>query len=210
VDPQDDIAGSGVRWAVERLAVQPSDRVLEIGCGSGVAAAIICERLVEGQMLAIDRSEIQIERARRRNEAHLASGLLSLQTVELADLDVRDARLDKVFAINVNLFWLGPARAELDSVRGTLAPGGRLFLFYETPGSERSGHAAERLTAVLRAQAFTEPEWLTPTPTLFGCVTAPRGGKRRRTRPARRTSPLTCCLPDGVLAPRSAGCRRAR
>jgi protein-L-isoaspartate O-methyltransferase len=55
-----------VRWAVERLAVQPSDRVLEIGCGSGVAATMICERLVEGQMLAIDRSEVQIERARRR------------------------------------------------------------------------------------------------------------------------------------------------
>jgi hypothetical protein len=108
------------------------------------------------------------------NEAHLASGLLSLQTVALADLDVRDARLNKVFAINVNLFWLGPARAELDAVRRALAPGGRLFLFYETHGSERGGHAAERLTAVLRAQAFAEPEWLTPTPTLFGCVTAPR------------------------------------
>jgi cyclopropane fatty-acyl-phospholipid synthase-like methyltransferase len=162
-----------VRWTVERLAVQPGDRVLEIGCGSGIAAAMICERLVEGQVLAIDRSEIQIERARRRNDAHLASGRLSLQTVDLAELDVRDARFDTVFAINVNLFWLGPARAELDAIRAALAPGARLFLFYETPDSERAGHATERLTAVLRAQAFTEPKWLTPTPTLFGCATAP-------------------------------------
>jgi protein-L-isoaspartate O-methyltransferase len=63
-----------VRWAVEALAVQPGDRVLEIGCGSGVAAAMVCGRLVERRMLAIDRSSIQIERARRRNEPHLASG----------------------------------------------------------------------------------------------------------------------------------------
>jgi cyclopropane fatty-acyl-phospholipid synthase-like methyltransferase len=163
-----------VRWAVETLAVQPGDRVLEIGCGSGVATAMICERLVQGQMRAIDRSAIQIERARRRNEAHLASGRLSLQTVELADLDLGCARFDKIFAINVNLFWLGPARAEIDAVRRALAPGGRLFLFYETPAPERARHAAERLTGVLQAEAFTEQQWLTPTPTLFGCVTAPR------------------------------------
>jgi cyclopropane fatty-acyl-phospholipid synthase-like methyltransferase len=163
-----------VRWAVETLAVQPGDRVLEIGCGSGVATAMICERLVEGQMLAIDRSAIQIECARRRNEVHLASGRLSLEAVELADLDVGDARFDKVFAINVNLFWLGPAKAEVDAVRRVLAPGARLFVVYETTGPERARHAAERLTAVLQAEAFAEPGWLTPTPTLFGCVTAPR------------------------------------
>lgn len=161
-----------VRWAVETLDVQPSDRVLEIGCGSGVAAGMICERLVEGRMLAIDRSAVQIERARRRNDAHLASGRLSLDVVELADMHVGDARFDKVFAINVNLFWLGPARAEVDAVRRALAPGGRLLLFYETPGPERARHAAERLTAVLQAEAFAEPKWLTRTPRLFGCVTA--------------------------------------
>jgi hypothetical protein len=70
--------------------------------------------------------------------------------------------------------WLGPAKAEVEAVRRALAPGGRVFLFYETPGPERARHAAQRLTAVLQAEAFTEPEWLTPTPTLFGCVTAPR------------------------------------
>lgn len=66
--------------------------MLEIGCGSGVAVAMICDRLVEGRMLAIDRSSIQIERARCRNEAHLASGRLSLDSVELAELDVGNAR----------------------------------------------------------------------------------------------------------------------
>jgi cyclopropane fatty-acyl-phospholipid synthase-like methyltransferase len=163
-----------VRWAVELLDVQPGDRVLEIGCGSGSSAALVCERLTAGEMLAIDRSPTQIERARRRNEAQLASGRLSFQMVELADLDVGDAWLDTVFAINVNLFWLGPARAEIDAVRRTLSPGGRLFLFYETPGPEQARHAAGRIPAVLRPEGFVEPEWLTRTPTLFGCVTALR------------------------------------
>jgi protein-L-isoaspartate O-methyltransferase len=83
-----------MRWAVETLDVQPGGRVLEIGCGSGGAAALVCDWLVRGEMLAIDRSPIQIERARRRNDAHLAAGRLSLRTVELADLDAGDARFD--------------------------------------------------------------------------------------------------------------------
>ena len=167
-----------LRWAVETLAVQPGDRILEIGCGSGVAAAMVCERLVDGQIRAIDRSATQIERARRRNAMHLASGRLSLETVELADLDVGDASFDKVFAININLFWLGPATAELAVVRRALAPGGRLFLFYEAPGRERAREVVERASSVVQAGGFAEPQTLARTATLVGCVTRPRTASR--------------------------------
>jgi cyclopropane fatty-acyl-phospholipid synthase-like methyltransferase len=168
-----------VRWAVETLSVRPGDRVLEIGCGSGLAAALICERLVEGRMLAIDRSPIQIERARRRNEAHVASGRLLLEAVELAELAVGNARFDKVFAVNVNV-WVGPATAELAAVRRALAPAATFLLFYEAPGRERARHIAQRVSAVLEAADFAEPEILAPSPTLVGCVTRPRAGATRR------------------------------
>ena len=142
-----------MRWAVETLAVQPGDHVLEIGCGSGIAAALICDRLVGGRMLAIDRSATQIECARRRNEAHLTSGRLALETVELADLDV-DGSFDKIFAINVNLFWVGPATRELARVRRALAPEGGLYLFYEAPSPARARHAADQVAAVMDTNGF--------------------------------------------------------
>lgn len=69
-----DVIPERIRWAVETLAVQPADRLLEIGGGPGLAASLICELLEGGRLLLIDRSETAIKRSRRWNQKHVASG----------------------------------------------------------------------------------------------------------------------------------------
>lgn len=133
-------------WAVEVLDPQPGDHILEIGCGRGVAADLICQRLESGKLLAIDRSGTAVAAARARNAAHVEAGKARFEAVSLADLDpVAAGRFDKALAVNVNLFWTRPARVELDLVARLPRPGGRLHLVYELP----AGGSATRISTVL-------------------------------------------------------------
>jgi SAM-dependent methyltransferase len=120
-----------IRWAVETLAVEPDDRLLDIGGGAGFAASLVCERLDRGRLFLIDRSATAIERTRRRNPQHLASGRLALETVDLADFDPGKAKFNKVFAVNV--FWRTPTTEGLACIRRALVDDGQFFLFYEAP-----------------------------------------------------------------------------
>ncbi len=112
-----------LRSVVEQLNLRPDDRVLEIGCGHGVAATLVCERLGSGHLTAVDRSAKMIQAATRRNAAHVAA---------LEDLDLGDRRFDKIFAVRVGLFHRDPGQAR-GIVERWLAPGGEVFVFYDLP-----------------------------------------------------------------------------
>ena len=121
-----------LRRVVERLDVRPGDRVLEIGCGHGVAATYVCERLTTGRLTAVDRSPKMIAAAARRNAAHVDSGRAEFLVATLEELDLGERRFDKVFAVRVGLFHREPERARA-LVEPYLAPGGRLFSVFDPP-----------------------------------------------------------------------------
>ena len=97
-------------WAVELMDPQPGDNILEIGCGAGAGAELICARLTTGKLFAIDRSESGVDRTRRRNQKYVDAGRLTVRQIDLATLRVPVKRLHKVFAFNVNLFWVRAVR----------------------------------------------------------------------------------------------------
>lgn len=142
-----------ITWAVDVLAVALADQILEIGCGRGHAMGLVCERLRTGRITGIDRSAVAIAAAKTTLRAHLRTGRARLRTVALADA-APDQRFDKIFAINVNVFWLTPAK-ELRVIRNALTRGGRLYLFYEPPADAQTDRIAEACAAHLRANGFS-------------------------------------------------------
>jgi ubiquinone/menaquinone biosynthesis C-methylase UbiE len=121
-----------LRRIVEELGVRPGDRVLEIGCGHGVAATFVCERLDGGRLTAVDRSPKMIEAAARRNAAYVEAGTAEFVVSTLEDLDLGDRRFDVVFAVRVGLFHREPDRARR-LAEHWLAPGGTLRAVFDPP-----------------------------------------------------------------------------
>src|SRR5215210_3475001 len=148
-------------WAVDTLAPDPADRVLEIGCGHGVAVSLVCERLTSGRITAIDRSKKMIEMAARRNREHVAGVSAVLKTATLEKADFGEERFDKVFAFNVAPFWLQPKEA-LGIVRRHLARDGAMYLFWDARHTQpgRARDLADRLGERLRLSDFSVDEVL--------------------------------------------------
>lgn len=158
-----------LRWAVELLDLSPDDEVLEIGCGPGVAVALVCERLVGGRITALDRSATAIKRTAQRNADQVTEGRAVLLHSDLAGAELAGRHVDKAFAVNVNLFWTGPADAELSLLHDLLRPGGALHLVYDTPGEEPARRIATQVSAALERHGFSASVTNGPAPRLL-CV----------------------------------------
>jgi len=124
--------GERLRAIVNELGIRPDHRILEIGCGHGVAATIVCERLDGGRLTAIDRSAKMIEAAARRNAAHVEAGKAEFLVANLEQLDLGERRFDVIFAVRVGLFHREPERAHA-LVDPWLAPGGSVRSFFDPP-----------------------------------------------------------------------------
>lgn len=108
-------------------------RVLEIGCGPGVAARAVLKRLGNGHVLAIDRSAKAIALAKSRSRAELAGRQLEFRQVAIEDfvLNKGEKLYDLAFAVRVGaLDGRRPeaGRVAIERVRDALVEGGRLFI----------------------------------------------------------------------------------
>lgn len=140
-------------WALRLLDIKPSERILEIGCGNGLAASLIGARLSRGKLLAIDRSASQIRSAEARNRAQVEAGRSEFRRASLAECDLGSLRFDRMLAVNVNLFWLNPAE-ELAKIRNHLAPEGRLVLVFRPPSAGKAEVIAAKGAGYLRDGGF--------------------------------------------------------
>ena len=125
---------------IEAMLIRPDDRVLEIGCGHGVAASLVCRTLRTGCYVAVDRSQKMIAAAAQRNAAHVRAGLASFVLAELETLDLGNRQFDKIFALRVRLFHDEPDRAHALASRW-LAPTGQLFVEYDVPAARAASRS---------------------------------------------------------------------
>jgi len=159
-----------IRWAVDFMDVQPADHVLEIGCGPGAAAELICSRLQTGKLFAIDRSESGVDRTKRRCARFVEAGRLTVRQIDLATLRVPVKRLHKVFAFNVNLFWVRDCEPEVELLHERVLPGGSVFLFYEATRRDQVPTIVENASKALTSAGFRVSAVDQKSPAVVGVI----------------------------------------
>jgi SAM-dependent methyltransferase len=154
-------------WMVELLAVEPGDRVLEVGFGPGVALAELLARASSGFVAGVDASELMVRQARARQANAMAAGRLELRQGDAGSLPYDDATFDTVCGTHVIYFW-PDAVATVRELRRVLRAGGTLAIGYQekehmppqaVAGLSRTGarlFGAGEVEQVVRAAGFED------------------------------------------------------
>jgi SAM-dependent methyltransferase len=135
------------RRAVEMLHITQGERVLEIGCGHGLATGLA---LAAGALVtALDQSGKMIAACARRNGTPPALTLVESRF----EAFVPAAPFDAALAVNVD-FPLHTDRGWAQQFRAVLKPAGRLVLALESPGPQRAARFADLAATSLADAGF--------------------------------------------------------
>ncbi len=157
------------------LEIRPADHVLEVGFGPGLAVQRAAELASRGKVVGVDHSELMLRQARSRNAKAIEAGRVELLLGSAERLPELRTRFDKVFAINVVLFWDDPV-AVVRGLREVMKPGGTIALTLQPrrPGAtgDDARAAAERISTMLRDAGFehVRSEILDMEPVDAACV----------------------------------------
>ncbi len=141
-----------VRWA----ALSPDGCLLDMGCGTGVSAALILDTLRPQRLAAFDFDPSMVELTRRRLARHTHEQGLDLTVADATLMPYGNDLFDAVFESGV-VHHIPDWRAALREVGRVLKPGGR-FCFAE-PSRGRLRRGLYRILPHAVESMFDPDEW---------------------------------------------------
>jgi SAM-dependent methyltransferase len=147
-------------WVVSLLDVQPTDRILEIGFGPGLAIAELSRRVGDsGHVYGIDHSGVMLRQAARRNAAAIGAGRVTLSRASADQLPpALGGPFDAILSVNSVGFWPAPAE-RLGELRQRLRRGGRIAIASQPrcagATASTTRNAARKIEALLHDAGYT-------------------------------------------------------
>jgi ubiquinone/menaquinone biosynthesis C-methylase UbiE len=135
------------------MALQPSDRVLDLGCGTGWASRRMAK--VAGEVVGLDMADEMLRRAELTSSAFKNIRYVwgSAESIPAAD-----NHFSKVLSVESFYYYADQGKA-LDELRRVMAPGGELFILINL---YKDNHYSLRWVSELKVavQALSEKEYI--------------------------------------------------
>lgn len=109
---------------LDRMAIEPDDNILDIGCGAGWLVNLLAEQVPEGRVIGIDVSDEMIARARQRY-VDTENAMFVIGTAEEIPWDANF--FSKALSVESAYYWSDPARG-LREIFRVLCEGGTAWV----------------------------------------------------------------------------------
>jgi ubiquinone/menaquinone biosynthesis C-methylase UbiE len=123
--------------ALELLHIQPTDRVLEIGCGHGRTLARAAAVARQGIVAGIDVSADMVRMATQWNRFLIQEGRVEAQHADSMQIPYGDGSFERVYAVHTLYFWDEP-RAHLREIYRVMKAEARLVLGFRSREDHRA------------------------------------------------------------------------
>ena len=137
------------------MDLQPADRVLDLGCGTGWASRRMARVATAGEIVGLDVAD---EMLRRAEQASTDFKNIRYVWGSAESIPAKDNTFSKVLSVESFYYYADQGKA-LDELRRVMAPGGRLFILINL---YKDNHYSLRWVSELKVavQALSEAEYV--------------------------------------------------
>ena len=157
-------------WGMSHLNGTDPERIAELGCGGGRNAGELLKKYPRSRLVAIDYSELSVEKSKAYNEKAVKEGRCTVKRGDVSKLDLPDGEFDLATAFETVYFWPGLKKCFAEVCR-VLKVGGRFMICNESDGTDETSlkyekiidgmkcYTVEELETALLAAGFSKVTW---------------------------------------------------
>ena len=137
------------------MEIQPGDRILDLGCGTGWASRRMARAAVSGEVVGLDVAD---EMLRRAEQASQSSRNVRYVWGSAEKIPAADNSFTKVLSVESFYYYADQGKA-LDELRRVMSPGAKLFILINL---YNDNHYSLRWVTELKVpvQALSEAEYI--------------------------------------------------